>query len=126
MICTVLAFWAKKYVFLVSNFLIFVPNRFVMLHIFYKKLRSGDIAQSCLWLWPWIFILKVACCYYSFSGQVSNKKKVFNFIISCISLQLFLCNCIVCVGVSSPLKNTTPVFFAKPPLNLQTVQAPTF
>ena len=126
MICTVLAFWAKKYVFLVSNFLIFVPNRFVMLHIFYKQLRSGDIAQSCLWLWPWIFILKVACCYYSFFGQVSNKKKVFNFIISCISLQLVLCNGIVCVRVSSPLKNTTPVFFAKPPLNLQTVQAPTF
>ena len=28
----------------------------------------------------------------------------------------------VCIGVSTPLKNTTPSFL--PPLNLQTVQAP--
>ena len=30
---------------------------------------------------------------------------------------------IVCIRVSTPLKNTTPLFLAKPPLNLQTVQA---
>ena len=32
----------------------------------------------------------------------------------------------VCIGVSTPLKNTTTLFFAKPPLNLQIVQAPSF
>ena len=38
-------------VFLASNFLRFVPNRFAMLQItFYKQLRSGDSAESCLWL----------------------------------------------------------------------------
>ena len=34
---------------------------------------------------------------------------------------------IVCIGVSTPLKNTTPSFLLSPPLphlNLQTVQAP--
>ena len=33
---------------------------------------------------------------------------------------------IVCTGASSPLKNTIPLFIAKPPLNWQTVQAPPF
>ena len=31
---------------------------------------------------------------------------------------------IVGIGVSTPLKNTIPLFLAKPPLNQQTVQAP--
>ena len=29
-------------------------------------------------------------------------------------------------GLNPPLKNTTPLFLAKPPLNQQTVQAPPF
>ena len=34
---------------------------------------------------------------------------------------------IVCNEVSTPFKNTSPLFFAKhPPLNLQTVKAPPF
>ena len=33
---------------------------------------------------------------------------------------------IVCIGVSTPLKNTTSLFLAKPPLNCQTVQVPPF
>ena len=34
---------------------------------------------------------------------------------------------IVCIGVSTlPLKNTTPLFLAKHPLNLQTVKAPLY
>ena len=38
----------KKLMFLVSNFFIFVSNRFAMLHIiFYKQLRSGDNTESC-------------------------------------------------------------------------------
>ena len=41
----------KKVVFLVSTFLIFVLNRFAMLHVFYKQLRLGDSTESCLWLW---------------------------------------------------------------------------
>ena len=41
----------KKKCFLSSNVLIFVSNRFAMLHIFYKQLRSGDSTESCLWLW---------------------------------------------------------------------------
>ena len=36
----------KTNVFLVSNFLIFVSNRFAMLHIiFYKQSRLGDSAK---------------------------------------------------------------------------------
>ena len=41
MIYTVQAFWVKKqkYVFYItSNFLIFVLNRFAMLHVLYKQL----------------------------------------------------------------------------------------
>ena len=38
----------KKLMFLVSNFFVYVSNRFVMLHvIFYKQLRSGDNTESC-------------------------------------------------------------------------------
>ena len=37
--------------FLASKFLIFVSNRFSMLHIFYKQLRLGNSTESCLWLW---------------------------------------------------------------------------
>ena len=38
----------KKLMFLVSNFFIFVSNRFAMLHIiFYKQLKSGDNTESC-------------------------------------------------------------------------------
>ena len=33
---------------------------------------------------------------------------------------------IVCIRVSTPLKNTTPLFLAKPPLNQQNFQAPLF
>ena len=33
---------------------------------------------------------------------------------------------IVCIRVSTPLKNAIPLFLAKPPLNQQTVQAPLF
>ena len=46
--------WVKKKkliktVFLASNCLIFVSNRFAMLHIFYNQLRSGAGTESCLW-----------------------------------------------------------------------------
>ena len=40
----------KNLSFLASNLLIFVSNRFTMLHIFYTKLRSEDRTESCLWL----------------------------------------------------------------------------
>ena len=36
---------------LASNFLIFLSNRFAILHIFHKQLKSGDSTGSCLWLW---------------------------------------------------------------------------
>ena len=49
----------QKNVFLASNFLIFVSNRFVMLHISYKKLRSGD-SNKVVFDFQWISILKVA------------------------------------------------------------------
>ena len=85
MIYTVEAFWTREiYVFLASNFLIFLSDRFAMLHSFYKQLRSGDSTESSLWLWV-NFILNAE--YYLFR-PVSNMKKVFNFIISCMSLQL--------------------------------------
>ena len=32
----------------------------------------------------------------------------------------------VLLFINPPLKNTTPLFLAKPPFNLETVQAPTF
>ena len=34
--------------------------------------------------------------------------------------------CIVCIGVSTPLKNTTPLVLANPSLNPKTVQTPLF
>ena len=50
MIYTVLSIQNKKIVFLVSSFLIFVSNRFAMLHVyyFYKQLRSGDNTENWL------------------------------------------------------------------------------
>ena len=42
----------KMISFLASNFLMFMSNIFVMLNIiFYEQLKSGDSAESCLWLW---------------------------------------------------------------------------
>ena len=38
----------QKNSFLVLTFLIFLSNRFAMLHMFYKQLRSGDSIESCL------------------------------------------------------------------------------
>ena len=54
-----------------SNFLISVSNRFAILHIFYKELRSGDNTESCLWLWV-NFHLKVCLVLV---WPVSNIKK---------------------------------------------------
>ena len=49
MIYTVQAFGQKKQnVFLASNFLTFVSNRFAVLQIFYNLLRWGNSAESCL------------------------------------------------------------------------------
>ena len=77
----------KKIHFLASNFLIFLSNRFAMPmpHTFCKQWKSGDSTERCLWLWVnfhlkgcWVLVV------------VSNMKKVFNFIISCISLHFTL------------------------------------
>ena len=38
----------KQNVFLASNFLTFVSNRFAVLQIFYNQLRWGNRAESCL------------------------------------------------------------------------------
>ena len=38
----------QKNLFVASNFFIIVSNRFAMLHIFYKQLRSDDSTESCL------------------------------------------------------------------------------
>ena len=37
---------------------------------------------------------------------------------------MIFCCLPVCIKVSTPFKNNNPLFFAKPPFNLQTVQAP--
>ena len=44
-------FRQENYIFLASNFLMFLSNRFAIVHIFYKQLKSGDSTGSCLWLW---------------------------------------------------------------------------
>ena len=38
----------KNLRFLVSNFLLFALNRFAMLHIFYKQLKSNFHIKGCL------------------------------------------------------------------------------
>ena len=56
-------------------------------------------------------------------GEIHKKKvshyTIFKKFIPCIESQCTL-------GYQPPFKNTTPLFLAKPPLNLQTLQAPPF
>ena len=47
----------RNYVFLASNFLLFVSIKFAMLYIFYKQLRLVDSAESCLWFW----VISISC-----------------------------------------------------------------
>ena len=80
---------------------------------------------------------------YDKLGNFSQQKKLcldnsfiesqFNYAILILMFQRKTCyskiekmHPIECIGVSTPLKNTTPFFLPSPPLNRQTVQAPPF
>ena len=49
-----------------------VSNRFAMLHIFYKQLRSGDSTESCWSLWVNLYL---EGCIVLVFRPVSNIKK---------------------------------------------------